>query len=482
MGNRALGMKQEQLLDVAKKNEFSKKKSVRQDRQEISEDDFHLEINDKKFEVINFSSFGILIYSDQCFDENFKGNDIPLRFEDVEMARLALRKVREEECGSAGWKIAFEIVSEPLNVERVRTVFQVKQILREESKRQKEVSLVSQKFRTKVFEIRDSMDRLYREIENFQKENPFSSNADLETFERTVVEVVSNFLHSSFQPMYQALSEILKGEDETNIKASYEYFRAKLKDILYRSPLSERSYSKPLGYSGDYEMMNLIYRRELMGNSLFSKCVHQYYTDLPESRAVRNRSVYLKNKIKDLIFERKGKATKILSVASGPAREIQLILTEETSLDFSGVELHLLDQDVLSLKHAQRAIKEISWKTDREVSVRYLHKSIKNVIGQGLEDGDYDLIYSAGLFDYFSDPVAQMAGRKLFSCLKPQGRLIVGNFNVSAPSGLLMKMALDWYLIYRSETDLKKLFGDLDGKLRIESEPENVNLFCIVEK
>ncbi len=124
----------------------------------------------------------------------------------------------------------------------------------------------------------------------------------------------------------------------------------------------------------------------------------------------------------------------------------------------------------------------MSRRTSSPVKLNFIHKAIKNVITRGLQESNFDLIYSAGLFDYFSDPVAQMGAKALFKRLKPGGRLIIGNFNLTTPNQFAMRLALDWSLIYRSFDDLKRLFGDLGGVLSIEQEPEGVNLFCVIRK
>jgi len=45
-----------------------------------------------------------------------------------------------------------------------------------------------------------------------------------------------------------------------------------------------------------------------------------------------------------------------------------------------------------------------------------------------------------------------------------------------------MEYGLDWELIHRSEQDLLNLFKDTGGKLTIEKESLDINLFCVIEK
>ena len=86
------------------------------------------------------------------------------------------------------------------------------------------------------------------------------------------------------------------------------------------------------------------------------------------------------------------------------------------------------------------------------------------------------------MFDYLSDAVANTAAKKIFESVRPGGKLIIGNFNVNNPNQVVMDYALDWKLIYRSEKDLLNLFSDVGGKLSIEKENLDLNLFCVIQK
>ena len=104
------------------------------------------------------------------------------------------------------------------------------------------------------------------------------------------------------------------------------------------------------------------------------------------------------------------------------------------------------------------------------------------MIAAGLPENDYDMIYSAGLFDYFTEPVAQMAAQRMVANLKPGGKLIIGNFSMENPSVAIMELGLDWNLIYRSKEDLERMFKGFGSKVHVEKEPLGVNLFVVIEK
>lgn len=226
-------------------------------------------------------------------------------------------------------------------------------------------------------------------------------------------------------------------------------------------------------------MMNIIYRSEPEGKTLFAKCLHDYWVKQPAAQAVRNRAIFMKSKIESIVSKTQGE-THFLSVASGPAHEWQMLLRDQKYTDSKCI-VELLDQDEHALKHAQKKMKEITLQHSNNFDFRYTNLAIKNIIARGLTR-KYDLIYSAGLFDYFSDPVAEIAAKRLFDALKPGGQVIIGNFNVSNPNSTIMDLALDWHLIYRSKEQLIDLFQSTGGKIEIESEPLDINIFCKITK
>jgi len=70
----------------------------------------------------------------------------------------------------------------------------------------------------------------------------------------------------------------------------------------------------------------------------------------------------------------------------------------------------------------------------------------------------------------------------VLKALKPGGKLVLGNFDVSNPTIPIMETILDWKLIYRSEEQMKKLFAPLGGNITLEKEDTSVNLFCVITK
>jgi chemotaxis methyl-accepting protein methylase len=227
-------------------------------------------------------------------------------------------------------------------------------------------------------------------------------------------------------------------------------------------------------------MMKSVYRGENRGKTLFGKCMEKYFVSVPEAQAVRNRGLYLLEKIKSTA-EGPARPIKFMSVACGPAMEVQLLMKSHAEMLHENVEFHFVDQDIEALKECQRAIGHIARQTDAKCKFFFHNWAIKNIIENGLPQKGFDLIYSAGLFDYLSDPVAQFAARQLYSALKNQGQLIIGNFDISAPNRFGMSLVTDWNLIYRTREDMSRLFSPV-GNVAVEKEQLGINLFAVLNK
>ena len=297
----------------------------------------------------------------------------------------------------------------------------------------------------------------------------------------TPVSLVSAALRNGVDPCLDVLSREIGFAAPATWRAASRYFHDRFGALIDLSPFAARCFHKPLGYAGDFEMMNMVYRNESLGDTLFGRALSRVVLDSDASQAVRQRMNYLAGKIKTAVA-RGGprRPARILSVAAGPAMELQLILRQDPTLLRAGrAEIALLDQDAGALGHAREQIEALAGQAGVEVTLRCINTSIRTVIAEGL-GGSYDLIYSAGLFDYLKDRTARAAGARLVAALAPGGHVLIGNFGTANPTRPLMELILDWPLQHRSASDLRQLFGGIGTGITIEQEPSGVNLFAVI--
>jgi len=215
--------------------------------------------------------------------------------------------------------------------------------------------------------------------------------------------------------------------------------------------LTKRAYEKPRKYAGDAVMLDYVYygipsHEEV--TKLGQTMCHAVRQTAP-CAAVRNRAVYIGRLVDRMVEQRQDNSQpfRVLSIAAGHGREISLSEAfKRKEVSFTAVDL-----DIESLKQMQRDYGEF------DVEVHPWH--VKNLLEQECQTllGQFDLVYSCGLYDYLPDNFAQKLTAAIASRLvKPGGKLVVVNF-VDHYFRNFMEVFMDWHLIYRDVASLERL-------------------------
>jgi len=227
------------------------------------------------------------------------------------------------------------------------------------------------------------------------------------------------------------------------------------------------AYHKPLGYAGDFQIIEKIYTYHTSSNPHLVKWDH-FSHHQTATKAIRNRiSFFL-----DQVWKAKTQATTdchILNLASGPGRDMYETLN---ILGAPGIHLDCVEQDAHAINYAMNLCKNF---------LGHIQFCKKNVL-RFTTNKTYHLIWSGGLFDYFNDSVFKRILRRLLSFLKTNGKLVIGNFSTTNPSRGYMDL-FHWNLIHRTREELRQLArgcGVPDEKISIEQEPEGINLFLTI--
>lgn len=457
-------------------------KLLREKRYFSEPESCYLRITEKNYRVTNYSAFGIVIICESESELENELYDIPFIYNNVDIAHIDIRKARIESQEDGNTIIAFEILGNPINMDKLDAVNAANKVILRQKDFTESTRNIPPEVKAQVYEIEDWLEHLMAEINQIEENINPANNKSVVNFEETIISIIAEYMGQIFPQAYNKYEETLRSYPEEIHDNAVDFLRQKLNHIIYQSPFAERVFNKPLGYAGDYEMMNLIYKQENVGKSLFARCLHRYYINEPAAQAVRNRADYLVDVItRALKAAPKDRPYRILSVACGPAMEWQKLIPTLSNMD-QEIIVDLLDQDKTALLDTQNQLKQLCRQHSSPITFQFINKAIKNIIARGTDHKKYDLVYSAGLFDYLSAPIASKAATKMFESVESGGKMIIGNFNVDNPNKSGMDYALDWKLIYRSEDDLLNLFSDIDGKLSIENEMLDINLFCVIDK
>lgn len=245
-----------------------------------------------------------------------------------------------------------------------------------------------------------------------------------------------------------------------------------LEPIFSPQSMQGFAFHKPHGYAGDFEMIDRIYNKYVSADQALAKW-DIYWQSHPAARAVRNRVGYFSDQITTRLSAEFTPEfpMKILNLASGPGRDMQTFFDQAT-IDKRRVSIDCVEQD----KNAIRFAKEIcSNYTD---SIQFIQANALRFTN----NLKYDLIWSAGLFDYFDDKIFVFMLKRLKCMLASAGEIIIGNFSTLNPSGSYMEL-FEWHLHHRSPHTLKSLAtaaGFSWSSLSIKKESTGVNLFLHV--
>lgn len=288
-----------------------------------------------------------------------------------------------------------------------------------------------------------------------------------------------NDLHARFESEAEKVPPGLLG-------AHKFFFQRELHPLVMRAPFLHRTYTKPLGYAGDYEMMNMIHRQTTDGPTAYAKILNTAYVRLPIAVCVLNRAAMLESYLDEAASagEKDGEI-RILCVGCGPALEIERFVSSNPKAE--SAIFFLLDFNKETLAYAESRIKAATEQTGRRVVAHYLHKSVHSLLKGAASPlteefcSRFHFVYCAGLFDYLSDKVCARLFRLFYNWVLPGGRVLVTNMHLKRSSRYVLEHLADWYLIYRDEDAMSQLVPGL-GRQRIFTDETGINVCLEVVK
>lgn len=299
------------------------------------------------------------------------------------------------------------------------------------------------------------------------------------------------------EPVLPALGRMFErfeeacGRIERDLRPAHQsYVKRQLHPLVLCAPFMCRTFQKPLGYAGDYEMVSMMMRDPQEGGSMYAKLLNTFFLGTAPVEAHRNRVEYLKRILVQEVsrIRRLGRPAKIFNLGCGPAKEVQEFLIEsEVSGD---AHLTLLDFNEETLVSTERVLEGLKARHQRATGVRMVKKSVAQVLKEAgrassnIFSPDYDLVYCAGLFDYLPDHVCKKLMSIFYDLVAPGGLLLATNVDEYNPARNWMEFSVDWHLVYRNHAKMLAIAPKQTPaeSCRIFSEASGVNVFIEVRK
>lgn len=306
-------------------------------------------------------------------------------------------------------------------------------------------------------------------------------------FEPPATREIAGVVLPLIDTLFEKFEDVAQGLREEQRTAHARYMRQHLHSLILAAPFAYRTFEKPLGYPGDYEMVNMILRNGYEGDSLFAKIVHHWFVQQPPAAAHRNRIKYLTERIELEAYRvaRSGGKARVFNFACGPAVEVQNFFRSSFS---DKVELTLADFNAETLEYVGQMLAKIKNFLQVRTNVRFQKKTVYQLLKENYKSAankpQYDFVYCAGLFDYLPDTTCRQLMDVFYDFVAPGGLLVATNVEPSNPLRYGMEHLLDWHLLYRREPDMRALSpvqADPD-EITVRTDATGVNLFIEVRK
>lgn len=228
------------------------------------------------------------------------------------------------------------------------------------------------------------------------------------------------------------------------------------------------TYHKPRKYAGDFELLDKIQTSYVIGDARFANW-DRYFHSCAAPEAVRFRIQYLIEILEAKMLHEK-KDFSLLDIASGPCRDIHAFLSGYPDAD---IMIDCVEHDADAVLFSKNLLKEHHKKVNL-LHINFLRFAFPK---------KYDLIWSAGLFDYFDDNFFIRKLKLMISNLNPGGEIVVGNLSVTNPSRYYM-LLFKWIVHHRTEEQLISLAKEAGAdaeNISVYKEPLGVNLFLHIK-
>jgi extracellular factor (EF) 3-hydroxypalmitic acid methyl ester biosynthesis protein len=316
-----------------------------------------------------------------------------------------------------------------------------------------------------------------------------SPSEDRTQLERQTAHQLAQSVIPAISSLFERFEVVSERVEPELLPAHHAYGKRLLHPLLLSSPFVYRTFQKPLGYAGDYEMVNMMFRDPCEGGSLFAKMVNAYALQLPPINAHRNRIAFLVDRLTEeaLRLARMSRGMRVFNLGCGPAQEIQRFLADSPLCDMASFTLCDFNEETLT--HASRTLNELKKRHGRRTQLQLVKKSVQQLLKQADRaiqypaSERYDLIYCAGLFDYLQDRICRKLMTVFYEMLAPGGLLLATNVDAHIARGE-MQCFLEWYLIQRNASQMLSLTpaAARRDEVTLECDSTGVNVFMKVRK
>ena len=352
------------------------------------------------------------------------------------------------------------------------------------------VCKVLPEFKVAIADIQTFLIDLRRWLEQVELSIRSSPKADGPQFVRAVIENLSQQVIPIIDALFEKFEHVTSNLEHEMRPVHRSYIQRHLHPIVLCAPFAYRTYRKPLGYAGDYEMVNMMLRDPQEGSSIFAKMFNVWLLHQSSAAAHRSRLDFLKQRLieETAAAVRAGREARIFNLGCGPAWEVQAFLADSQLSNHA--QFTLLDFNDETVQHTTQVLQQKKRQHQRTTLITLIKKSVQQLLKDIVRTDElsattkYDLIYCSGLFDYLPDRTCKRLMTVFYKSLAPGGVVLATNVAPSTPNRGSLELILDWHLIYRDVKSFETLIPDgvPREQVQLRCDETAVNLFLEARK
>ncbi|HUP62129.1 MAG TPA: class I SAM-dependent methyltransferase [Thermoanaerobaculia bacterium] len=255
--------------------------------------------------------------------------------------------------------------------------------------------------------------------------------------------------HAVMTRVHAICSRVLDCEAAGMSRTEIVEVLAPVRAIHARSPFVRRLQEWPRGYPGDFETVEYICDSENRAprGTVEYHC-ESYSLNLPIAQQHRNKVRHQAARIMRTLFARPA-ASRVLALACGSCPDFELIQPHLASL---AGEIYLNDSDPAAIAFAESTFDSVASRC------RFVLGNALKVARKMEQIGSFDLVIAGGLFDYLPEKHAVYLIENVYrGLLAPGGTFFFTNIAHGNPWRSLIEYLGDWFLIERTEEDIRAL-------------------------
>lgn len=317
--------------------------------------------------------------------------------------------------------------------------------------------------------IEASIELFFSDLNRFQNKVNQEAKLSVQEFkklEKLFARLESDIKHSNLPP------EVLEKQKQA-FKRDYLKFAS-------ASEMQLRVIDWPMGYPGDHLTLENIYKSLPMSPTTFGKYLDWYLFSRTLGIGIRERKNFLSDQLKENLAIHNHPDAKVLNLGCGSCRELyQLGLSLN---EFQGT-IHCTDFDEEALSFSYQTLASRGIDLDR---INFQELNVLKLVSPEFmqkQFGTFDIIYSAGLFDYIKDKGLNKIFRSLYNNLREGGTIIAPFKDAHYYNTFDYHWICNWNAFYqRSQKEVLELLSRSMPMAKIKIMPtktRSINFFII---